>query len=624
MRGDDPKAPPPARIELAREVDFALGPMQVSPSAREVVIAGMRQVLQPRVMQVLVALAQRKGEVVSRDQLVMSCWGGRTVSEDAIQRSIASLRRLAAQENAPLFAIETVARVGYRLVEPHAARTSRHAELADTVETWPASAAASPPVSIAVLPFLDMSPGKDQEYFADGLSEELLNQLTQIRGLRVAARTSCFAFKGLATDVRQIGERLGVDHLLEGSVRKAGNRLRITAQLVTCSEGYHLWSHSYDCELNDVFAIQESIARAVAEALSVTLRVDVTARAAAYTTNLEAYDKYLRARALFIQGAHADLLRAAQMFREALALDPDFAAARASLAFDYTWALIFAPENSEQTIRELDATVRDALTHAPDQWASHLAHGVLQIVRRDWHAAEAAFKKVWVLAPSGESNAALVSTYFSAAVGRSAEAVRMLQDASKADPLSVDVSQHLQQHLDIAGRSREAQAEYERTKGLARGRRDIREHQTLQRIWDSGDEPRIKAQARRFLDTQATALPAVRAAVEILDQPAAALSMIRSATEDPANQDSPRMMILAWYAAHFGDDELALRALRRSYVDMKGVFVAAIWYPVLREVRKMPAFKDLLRDLGLADYWRATGNWGDFARPTGADDFECR
>jgi len=611
----------PARIELVHELDFVLGTAHVFPSAREVVIAGVRQVLQPRVMQVLVALARRKGEVVSRDQLVTSCWGGLSVSEDAIQRSIATLRRLAEQPDVPSFTIETVARVGYRLIEADVGQAAPGSSNARNVERSPARPAPLQGVSIAVLPFIDLSPARDQEYFSDGLSEELLSQLTQIKQLRVAARTSCFAFKGLATDVKQIGEKLGVSHLLEGSVRKDGTRLRITAQLVTCADGYHVWSHSYDCQLDDVFAIQESIGRAVAEALSVTLGVG----ASGGTKNLEAYDRYLRARTLFVQGGPADLARSAQMYREALALDPDFASARASLAQNYTLALAFVPENCAQTIRELDEAASDALTRAPDQWPTHLANGVLQIVRRDWHAAEAAFRRAQVLAPPGESNAAILSSWFFGAVGRSEEAVRVLQAARFADPLSMDVSQWLQVLLDIAGRSSEAQGEYERSKGLAKSHRDVREHQTLQRIWDSGDEALIKAQVRRYLDTQATSLPALREVLQFLDQPAVALSLVRRALDDPANQDPSRMMILSWYAAHFGDNELALHALRRGFVEMNGgVFVESIWYPVLRGVRKAPGFKDLLRDLGLVDYWRVTGNWGDFARRVGSDDFECR
>src|SRR5262249_49718051 len=166
-----------------------------------------------------------------------------------------------------------------------------------THQAAPAARSAPHAASIAVLPFVDMSPGKDQDYFSDGLAEELLNQLAQLKGLRVAARTSSFAFKGQHTDVKQIGEKLGVGNVLEGSARKAGNKLRITAQLIKASDGYHRWSNTFDRELDDVFAIQEDIARAVADALQITLGMNQSTLLPGGTTNLEAYDLYLRARA---------------------------------------------------------------------------------------------------------------------------------------------------------------------------------------------------------------------------------------------------------------------------------------------------------------------------------------
>ncbi len=177
------------------------------------------------------------------------------------------------------------------------------------------------------------------------------------------------------------------------------------------------------------------------------------------------------------------------------------------------------------------------MARAPDHWASYLANGVLQVLRRDWRAADAAFAKVQTLAQSCETSAAILSAYFLTGVGRSAEGVQVLQAARKADPLSMDVSQDSQMFLDIAGRASEAQAEYERTKDLARGNRENPEHETLLRISDSGDKARIKAQFRRFLDNQAIPIPVLSDVFEVYDQPAAALRLIRDEVEDPANKD---------------------------------------------------------------------------------------
>jgi adenylate cyclase len=155
--------------------------------------------------------------------------------------------------------------------------------------------------SVAVLPFVDMSPDKDQEYFSDGIAEELLNQLSKLRGLHVAGRTSSFSFKNKDDDLQQIAEKLHVAHILEGSVRKAGNRVRITAQLIKASDGYHLWSDTFDRDLVDIFAIQDETARAVAEALSIALGVGESDLGAGGTRNFDAYDAFLAARSLRYQ-----------------------------------------------------------------------------------------------------------------------------------------------------------------------------------------------------------------------------------------------------------------------------------------------------------------------------------
>jgi TolB-like protein len=256
---------PAHRIALAREADFALGAAQVSPAAREIIFAGRRRVLQPRIMQVLVLLARNKDKVVSRDQLVTSCWGGLSVSEDAVQRAIARLRQFADESGEAPFRIETIARVGYRLTE-HAAD-----------DPVPASPKIAHPqasaIPIAVLPFVNLSSELEQEYFSDGLSEELMNRLARTPGLRVAPRTSSFIFKGQAVDVKQVGETLGVTHVVEGCVRKSGQCLRISARLADSAEGYCLWSQTYDRQIDDVFAIYDEIAGAVSSALHAALGV---------------------------------------------------------------------------------------------------------------------------------------------------------------------------------------------------------------------------------------------------------------------------------------------------------------------------------------------------------------
>jgi adenylate cyclase len=182
--------------------------------------------------------------------------------------------------------------------------------------------------SIAVLPFADLSAQHDQEYFSDGVAEEILNALTKVAGLRVPARTSCFAFRGTSVDAREIGTRLGVETLLEGSIRKAGNRLRISVQLIDARNGYQLWSERFDREIEDIFAIRDEIARRVLDALGLSLTEREERRfLKPPTANVEAYEFYLRGRKLFHSWTRQNTEFARQMFLRAIAIDPNFASA---------------------------------------------------------------------------------------------------------------------------------------------------------------------------------------------------------------------------------------------------------------------------------------------------------
>ncbi|KPK83193.1 MAG: hypothetical protein AMS25_00625, partial [Gemmatimonas sp. SM23_52] len=191
--------------------------------------------------------------------------------------------------------------------------------------------------SIAVLPFANMSDDPENEYFSDGMTEEIINALTQLRDLRVAARTSSFAFKGKAPAIADVGAKLKVATVLEGSVRKAGDRLRITAQLVNVADGYHLWSERYDRELEDVFAIQDDIARAITDKLQVTLVAGEAGRLVRPPTeSLEAYDLYLKGRFFVNQGGEGPR-KGLEYFRQALACDPEYALAHSGIAEAYVW-----------------------------------------------------------------------------------------------------------------------------------------------------------------------------------------------------------------------------------------------------------------------------------------------
>jgi TolB-like protein/lipopolysaccharide biosynthesis regulator YciM len=231
--------------------------------------------------------------------------------------------------------------------------------------------------SIAVLPFANMSADKEQEYFCDGMAEEIINALVKVEGLRVAARTSAFMFKGKHEDVREIGRKLNVEMVLEGSVRKAGHRLRITAQLIKVADGFHVWSERYDRELEDVFAIQDDISRAIVTALKIRLRVaEEKPLVKRPTENLEAYDAYLRGIYCYNQRTKKDNDKAIEIFEQATALDPAFALAFAALAYAYV-EKFFTYQPQKKWEQKAFVAIEKALSIDPELAEAYVAKGLL-------------------------------------------------------------------------------------------------------------------------------------------------------------------------------------------------------------------------------------------------------
>ena len=316
--------------------------------------------------------------------------------------------------------------------------------------------------SVAVLPFTDMSEKHDQEYFSDGLSEELIDVLAKVPNLRVPARTSSFSFKGKAATIGEIGRELGVTHVLEGSVRKAGDHMRITAQLVRTDNGFHVWSQAYDREVRDVFAVQDEIAQAVAEQLKTALLITPTDEAH-QTTSVEAHNLYLKGRFLTGLDTPADLGQAVLLYEQALQLDPNYAQAWAWLAYAHIRRIAQGgePDSADNHQRALAAAKRaiELNPNLPEGYSS-LATANLQF-ERDWGAAAQALDKAAAIDP----NHALVDQirgHLSAAVGTSAEAMAYFRRAVDADPLNMLPRKYVGRALYYQGRSGEAIAELRR------------------------------------------------------------------------------------------------------------------------------------------------------------------
>jgi len=288
------KVPEAQLAELRRRINATqkgpkVGSWIVDPSLNSMSCEGRTVRLEPKVMEVLLCLAQNPGETLSKEQLLQAVWPNIIVTEGVLKRCIAELRRAFDDDARNPHIIETISKRGYRLLAPVSA-------LAAATAPVPQEEVVTD--SIVVLPFTNMSADPENEYFADGITEEIIDALAQIQGLRVVARSSAFSFKGKYIDLRVVGEQLKVRTVLEGSVRRADNRLRITAQLVCTADGYHLWSERYDREMKDVFAIQEEIAQAITQRLKLTFPWGGKPLVKTGTPNLEAYQPYLKGHAL--------------------------------------------------------------------------------------------------------------------------------------------------------------------------------------------------------------------------------------------------------------------------------------------------------------------------------------
>ncbi len=293
--------------------------------------------------------------------------------------------------------------------------------------------------TIAVLPFVNMSRDPDNEYFSDGLTEELINALTAIDGLRVTARTSAFAFKGKDEDVREIGEALGVQNVLEGSVRRAGDQVRITAQLVQARDGFHLWSESYDRRLTDIFALQEEIATAIAERLELTLTAEGrSSLARRRTEDLEAYDLYLLGRHNWATRSDTGLIKARAYFEAAIAQDSTYAPAWAGLAAVYNalpW-YVYDEYPPREAAEKSKAAARRAIALDPGLAAAHATLAVtLQEYDWDWAEAEAHYQRALALDPNDAQTLDWYCTFL-LVTGRLREGVASCRRALIAEPLS--------------------------------------------------------------------------------------------------------------------------------------------------------------------------------------------
>jgi TolB-like protein len=323
---------------------FVFGDCVLDPDRRELFRASEMISTGPQVFDLLVYLVKNRERVVSKDDLLDAVWHGRIVSESTLASHVNATRKAIGDSGQKQHLIRTVARKGFRFVgEVREAQPIEKAKLAknelgDEGETSAPSPVLPEGPSIAVLPFVNLSGDRDQDYFADGVVEDVIAALSRIRWLFVIARNSSFTYKGRTVDVKQVGRELGVRYVLEGSVRKAAQRTRITAQLIDATTGGHVWADRFEGTLGDIFELQDQVAENVVGAIAPQLeRAEVERAKRKPTESLDAYDHYLRGTANLQRGTREAIDEALVQFHRALQIDPDFASASAMAAWSYFW-----------------------------------------------------------------------------------------------------------------------------------------------------------------------------------------------------------------------------------------------------------------------------------------------
>jgi TolB-like protein/Tfp pilus assembly protein PilF len=456
--------------------NFRMGPWLVQPDLNRLVDGDQIVTLEPRVMGVLVCLAKRPGKTVSANELLDTVWHGRAHADDTVYQAVAHLRKsLGDDVHQPRY-IGTVSKKGYRLICPvtpfladsemseivlHSPNGRRHRRRTLAIFAGIASIAVAivltikPELwgrllptddgpsdhSVAVLPFVDMSEDGSQQYLADGVAEELIHVLSNLPDLRVTARTSSFSFRDRNEDIREIGSKLNVTTILEGSIRKDGDRIRVTSQLVDTRNGYHLWSQTFDRGTTDLFSIQNEIAVAVAKTFEYQqLDALATDDLAARPDELQAYDFYLLGLHQLHKDTPSSYMLAVQHFERAIEIDPSFARAYAGLSESYAGRYRY--EKDQELLDKAESAAEYALLLDDQSAEAYFALGRTKSIKGDHSGAETAFIRAIDLNPNDARAYSWLTTAYDRQ-GREDEAFANLQKALELNPMSGELNTYM-------------------------------------------------------------------------------------------------------------------------------------------------------------------------------------
>ena len=474
-------------------------------------------------------------------------------------------------------------------------------------------------VSIAVLPFRDMSAAGDQDYFAEGIAEELLNALVRVDGLRVASRTSSFSYKGKDLNLPTIARELNVSHVLEGSVRTAGNQVRVTAQLIDVARDAHLWSETFDRTLDDIFAIQDEITEQVLEELVVYLgQAEAESVTQALTSNAEAYRLYLQGRHLWRQRSPDELRRAIDLFKQAVALDPEFARAWANLGAAYMNLPEYDPEIPSGAFDEESAAAADrALEIDPDIAEALSLRAMILQDQCDWIGAEKLFRRAAAAEPNDPTTRHWHALMLGE-VGHSRAAVQQAETAFRLDPLNAAIVSTLGDQIITTGDFERAAELWEDAAnlGLDRGSR-----------WPVGYAMALDGdiEAARPLLLSYIPYQSTQRDPELME---AFLAALNDSSQVAALENHVERALAANTLGLFSATMLLAPVNASTLLELinDGALCSYsnpfIWLPQADELRANPRFFEALAEAGIVDYWREFG-WPDRCEELDPELAEC-
>lgn len=635
--------------------------------------------LSQKPFQLLVTLMRSPQLLLTKDDLIETVWEGRAVSDGVLTTAIKELRQALGDSAKSSEFVGTVHAKGYRFLHPVRAETANappggmfeEAETTAEDEAVPEPAAiADPhtpassrrsnrpinillglaalitigfvwmalasrggdvptpptePTSIAVLAFEDLSVDGDQSYFSDGISEEILNSLVKLENLHVAGRTSSFSFKGQNVDFQTIGEALNVAHVLEGSVRTNGDRVRITAQLIKVDDGYHVWSEVYERQSDDIFAIQDEIARAVAGELKIILAGDPAAPlVTAPTTDQEAYRLYLQANALLARRVGNNIPRAISIYQDAVERDPDFARAWSAMASayaiqpDYDYSI-----DLESAADQARAAAQTAISLDPNLAEPYAVLGLIEFDHRNYVAAREAFVQASELDPN-DMNVMFWHATLLRSVGDMTAAAAISERALRADPISPLGHVSKATYAFVTGDLESATMLAERARDLGHPTGNYLLAKIAERTGDAVRAQALHVQSFNesgvstwFSPDQVDTL--IQGTYGVDQDRDAARALVSNYVSDPRQK---RDILAPNVLLDMGMVEDALRLFEVSQTSLDQFFLLPVWGPGGGPVRQHPYFADFVKGVGLTEYWGVYG-WPDACAPANSGEIVC-